>query len=94
MAKGEEWKTAFRTRYKSFKWLVMPIGLTNALITQQRLGQTALGLYLDIFIILYINNILIYFTTLEEYRDHIEKVLTALREYNIKYNPKKCIFYI
>ena len=94
MAEGEEWKTAFGTRYGSFEWLVMPMGLTNAPATQQRLGQTALGPYLDVFVILYIDDILIYSTTLEEHRDHVRKVLTALREYDIRCNPKKCVFHV
>ena len=67
MKNGEEWKTAFSTRYKHYKYTVMPFGLTNAPATFQALINTTLCKYLNIFVTAYLDDILIYTKrTLEE----------------------------
>jgi hypothetical protein len=60
MKKGEEWKTAFRTRYGHYEYTVMPFGLTNAPATCQALVNDVLREHLDIFVIAYLDDILIY----------------------------------
>jgi hypothetical protein len=57
---GDEWKTAFQTRYGHFKYLVMPFSLTNALASFQAYINKALSAYLDHICVVYLNNILIY----------------------------------
>ena len=57
---GDEWKTAFWTRYSSFEFQVMPFGLTNTPSTFQSYINRALQPFLDHFIIVYLNDILIY----------------------------------
>ena len=59
---GDEWKTAFRTRYGLYEFLVMPFGLTNTPATCQRFVNDTLREYLDIFCICYLDDILIYTT--------------------------------
>jgi hypothetical protein len=59
MKEGEEWKTAFGTRYGHFEYLVMPFGLTNAPATCQELINNVLRAHLDIFVIAYLDDILI-----------------------------------
>ena len=60
MKEGEEWKTAFRTRYGLFEYLVMPFGLTNAPATFQTLINNVLQEHLDRTVIVYLDDILIY----------------------------------
>jgi len=77
---GDEWKTAFRTRYGLFEFLVMPFGLTNAPATAQRFVNDTLREFLDQFCVCYIDDILIYSKTAKEHREYIRKVLPKLKE--------------
>ena len=60
ICKGDKWKTAFRTRYGHFKYQVMPLGLTNIPTSFQGYITKILAEKLDIFIIVYLDVILIY----------------------------------
>ena len=93
MAKGEEWKTAFRTRYGHFEYTVMPFGLTNAPATFQHFINDCIRDYLDIFCTAYLDDILIYSNTLEEHQVHVYKVLEALRQQGVLLKPEKCEFH-
>ena len=62
IADRDEWKTSFQTHYSSYKWLVMPFGLTNALAAFQHFVNTVFADLLDIYIIVYLDDILIYST--------------------------------
>ena len=75
---GDEWKTAFRTRYGHFEYRVMPFGLTNAPATFQAYINTAMHGLLDEFCIVYLDDILIYSETEEEHRQHVCAVLERL----------------
>lgn len=89
---GDEWKTAFRTRYGLFECLVMPFGLTNAPATFQRMINFVLKEYVDQFVIVYLDDILIFSKTREEHEEHIHKVLQALQDANLLVEPEKCQF--
>jgi hypothetical protein len=93
MAEGEEWKIVFRTRYGLFKFLVMPFGLTNAPDSFQHFINDVLQPYLDIFITVYLDNILIYSNNLNDYWNHILKVLEALSEAGLHLILEKCEFH-
>jgi hypothetical protein len=93
MAEGEEWKTAFRTRYGLFESLVMPFGLTNAPASFQHFINDVLRPYLDVFVTAYLDDILIYSDNLEEHRKHVLKVLEALSEAGLHLKPEKCEFH-
>ena len=71
MAEEEEWKTAFRIRYRLFESLVMPMGLTNAPAIFQKFINDILWPFLDPFCTVFLDDILIYSDTLEEYRIHV-----------------------
>src|SRR6266478_8683264 len=75
IAEGDEPKTAFQTCYGSFEWRVMPFGLSNAPAVFQRFINDILGNLLDICVIGYIDNILIYSDSLDEHKDHVWDVL-------------------
>jgi hypothetical protein len=58
--KGDKWKITFRTRYGHFEYSVMPFGLTNAPAVFQHMMNDIFREYLDYFVVIYINDILIY----------------------------------
>jgi hypothetical protein len=72
IAKGEKWKTAFRTRFSLYEWNVMPFGLSNAPSAFQRYINWVLRNILDDFVTAYADNILIYsFDNLEDHRQKV-----------------------
>ena len=70
----------FRTRFKAFKYRVMPFNLTNRPASYQHFINNVLFNFLDNFTSAYLDNILIYNGTLEEHREYIKKVLERLRK--------------
>jgi len=78
IAKGDEWKTAFRTRYGLFKWLVMPFGLSNAPSAFQHFINDIFSDVLDIFVVIYLDNILIYSDNMDDHKKHVKEVLKRL----------------
>ena len=93
MAEGEEWKTAFRTRYGLFESLVMPFGLTNAPADFQRFINDTLAPFLDQFTSAYLDDILIYSDTMEDHMQHVRRVLERLTEAGLHLKPEKCEFH-
>lgn len=85
-------KTAFRTRYGHYEWRVMPFGLTNAPATFQALMNDVLRPFLDSFVIVYLDDILIFSKTPEEHLEHVNKVLTALKKARLFAGLDKCAF--
>jgi len=71
-------KTAFNTRYSKFEFLVIPFKLTNTLATFQTLINTILQSYLDKFVVVYFNNIVVFSNLNEEYKKHISLILEKL----------------
>lgn len=90
--KGDEEKTAFTTRYGAYEWLVLPFGLCNAPASFQRLMNDTLRDFIDRFVIVYLDDILIYSTTWEEHQDHVHRVCERLRKQNLQCKPSKCMF--
>jgi hypothetical protein len=89
---GDEWKTAFRTRYGHFEYNVMPFGLTNAPAVFQHMMNNVFHEYLDKFVVAYIDDILVYSRTQEEHDHHVWLVLAKLREEGLYAKLEKCAF--
>jgi hypothetical protein len=92
IAEGDEEKIACRTRYGSYNFLVMPFGLTNAPATFCTLKNDIFREWLDDFVVVYIDDILIYGGSLEEHAEHLRKVFQRLRENKLYAKLEKCKF--
>ena len=87
-------KTAFRTRYGHYEFLVMPFGLTNAPAVFMALMNRIFQPYLDQFVIVFIDDILVYSPTEEEHAQHLSKVLQRLRDKKLYAKYDKCDFWL
>ncbi|PLW25664.1 hypothetical protein PCASD_25334 [Puccinia coronata f. sp. avenae] len=83
IADGDVPKTAFGTKYGHFEWLVMPFGLVNAPSTFQRMMTQILREFIDIFVQVYLDDILIYSRNKEDHLHHVEQVLKVRYVRNI-----------
>ncbi len=92
IAEGEEWKTAYRTRYGHYEYTVMPFGLANAPAAFQSHVNAMLRPYLDVFVIAYLDDIVVYSNTAEEHREHVRTVLKALLQAGLYLKLRKCEF--
>ncbi|KAI7967522.1 hypothetical protein MJO29_000799 [Puccinia striiformis f. sp. tritici] len=93
VTEGDEWKTAFRTPWGLFEYLVMPFGLSNAPACFQRFIQHVLREYLHIFCFVYIDDILIFSRTRAEHTDHVLRILRCLQSHRLFASPDKCSFF-
>ncbi|GKB21782.1 putative reverse transcriptase domain-containing protein [Tanacetum coccineum] len=87
-------KTAFRTRYGHFEFTVMPFGLTNAPAVFMDLMNRVCRPYLDKFVIVFIDDILIYSKTQEEHVEHLRLVLGLLKKEKLYAKFSKCEFWL
>jgi hypothetical protein len=87
-------KTAMRTRYGSYEFLVMPFGLCNAPATFTTLMNSVFHDELDECVVVYIDDILVYSLCLEDHLRDVRKVLKRLREHKLLANRKKSEFFL
>jgi hypothetical protein len=93
IAEGQEWLTAFRTRFGLYEWLVTPFGLANAPSTFQRYVNWVLRDVLDDFVSAYLDDILIFTNgSLREHRRHVREVLLRLQKAGLQIDIDKCEF--
>ncbi|XP_048527388.1 uncharacterized protein LOC125506673 [Triticum urartu] len=92
MRAGDEEKTAFKTHHGHFHFKVMPFGLTNAPATFQCLMNAIFAKYVRKFVIIFLDDILIFSETLEEHLEHLRLVLALLREHQLYAKESKCSF--
>jgi len=93
VAEGDEWKTVFRTRYGSYEWLVVIEGLTNAPAAFQHFMNDIFADMLDVSVIVYLDDILIYSDNMDDHRKHVREVLRRLRHNGLYAKPEKCSFH-
>ena len=89
---GDEWKTAFKTRYGLYEYTVMPFGLTNAPATFQAYIDQVLTGMIDTELIAFLNDILIFESTREECREWTLKALQRLKDAKLFCKGLKCLF--
>ena len=93
VAEGDEWLTAFRTRFGLFEWLVTPFGLANAPSTFQRYINHVLQEYLDDFVSAYVDDILIFTDgSRSQHRRQVAQVLERLEKAGLQLDVDKCEF--
>ncbi|GJW86391.1 putative reverse transcriptase domain-containing protein [Tanacetum coccineum] len=84
-------KTAFRTRYGHYEFQVMPFGLTNALAVFMDLMNRVCKPYLDKFMIVFIDDILIYSKNKKEHEEHLKAILELLKKEELYAKFSKCL---
>jgi len=92
IAEGDEPKTSCVVHYGSYEFFVMPFGLTNALATFCTLMNKVLAPYLDRFVVVYLDDIVIYSKSLEEHVGHLREVFQTLRDNQLYVKKEKCSF--
>lgn len=93
MRQGDEWKTAFRTIFGHYEYLVMPFGLTNAPAIFQFLMNDIFRDYLDRFVVIYLDDILIFSPDESTHQEHVKLVLERLRQHKLYGKLEKSFFH-
>lgn len=91
---GDISKTAFRTRYGHYEFTVMPFGLTNAPPAFMDLMNRVFSKYLDTFVMIFIDDILIYSKNEPEHHEHLRTVFQTLRQHELYAKFSKCEFWL
>ncbi|MBW0488334.1 hypothetical protein O181_028049 [Austropuccinia psidii MF-1] len=90
---GDKHLTAFKTKYGSYEYLGMPFGLINAPTSLQNLVNDIFADFLDIFVVVYLNDIMVFSSSEEEHFRHVASVLQRLRDNNLFAKASKCVFH-
>ena len=91
---GDEWKTAFNTPSGHYEYQVMPFGLTNAPAVFQALINYVLRDMINLFVFVYLDDILIFSKSRHEHCQHVRQVLQRLLKNHLYVKPEKCEFHV
>src|SRR3954462_2691510 len=86
-------KTAFRTRYGHYEFRVMPFGLTNSPATFMTVMQDVFRPFLDKFVVIYIDDLLVFSKDRKEHESHLRQVFEVLRQNKLYGKIEKCTFF-
>ena len=93
ISKEDEWKTAFWTHYRAFEWSVMPFRLTDTPAAFQCFINDVFSDLLDMCIVVYLDNILIYSDDITQHPSHVNEVLKRLQKLGLYVKTEKCEFH-
>jgi len=93
MRKGDEHKTAFRTRYGQYEYKVMPFGLVNSPATFQTMMNKILREFLDYRVVVYLDDIRIYSENIKDHIKLVHKVLDWREQHDLAVLLKKSVFH-
>ncbi|MBW0520328.1 hypothetical protein O181_060043 [Austropuccinia psidii MF-1] len=91
---GDQHLTAFRTKYGSYEYLVMPFGLTNAPASFQNLVNDFFQDLLDVYVVAYLDDIMVFSKSEEENVTHVSTVLSRLKANTLFAKASKCLFHL
>jgi hypothetical protein len=92
VAKGHEWKLAFKTMFGLYEYKVMPMGLATAPSIFQRFMNMVLAPYLGLFCFAYLDDIIVFSENETEHQEHVTKVLEAMEAHKLHLKPIKCVW--
>ncbi|MBW0461242.1 hypothetical protein O181_000957 [Austropuccinia psidii MF-1] len=90
---GEEHLTAFRTKYGSYEYFVMPFDLTNAPASFQNIVNDIFADFLKIFVVVYLDDVIVFSSSEEEHVKQVATVLQRLRDNDLFFKASKCVFH-
>ncbi|MBW0499947.1 hypothetical protein O181_039662 [Austropuccinia psidii MF-1] len=94
MKEGDEHLTCFRTKYGIYEYLVMPFGLTNAPASFQNLVNDIFYDRLDVYVVAYLDDIMVFSKSEEEHVTHVSTGIARLRAKNLFLKASKCLFHV
>ena len=93
MKTRKKWKIIFRTRYEHYEYTIISFEFINVSTIYQEMINNALREHLNVFVIAYLDDILIYFKTLLKHKQHVQTMLQCLRQRKLLFKSKKCEFH-
>jgi hypothetical protein len=89
-----EWKTTFKCRFDHYQYRIMFFELTNSSITFQVYINKTMHSYLNLFVLMYINDLLMFFSFIEKHIEHVKLMLQRLKQFNLCFKFSKCNFHV
>jgi hypothetical protein len=92
--KENEWKTTFKCRFDHYQYRIILFYLTNLSITFQVYINKTMHSYLDFFVLIYIIDLLMFFSFIEKHIEHVKLMLQRLKQFNLYFKFNKCSFHV